>query len=52
VLNFVFDFGLVDLVPQGAEEILMEGQLLAVFAPSHKTPTLGELFFIDQGIVS
>jgi hypothetical protein len=42
---WVFDFGLVDLVPQGAEEVLVEGQLLARFAPSHKVSTLGELFF-------
>jgi hypothetical protein len=44
VLNLVFDFGIVDLVPYGVEEVLVEGQLLARFAPSHKVPTLGELF--------
>jgi hypothetical protein len=44
VLNLVFDFGLVDLVSQGAKEVLVEGQLLAGFSPSHKVPTLGELF--------
>ncbi len=44
MLNLVFDFGLMDLVPQGVEEILVEWQLLAGFAPSHKAPTLGELF--------
>jgi hypothetical protein len=43
VLNLVFDFGLADLVSQGAKEVLVEGQLLARFAPSHKVPTLGEL---------
>ncbi len=36
MLNLVFDFGLVDLVPQGVEEVLVEAQLLAGFAPSHK----------------
>ncbi len=44
MFNFVFDFGLADLVSQGAEEVLVEGQLLVGFAPSHKVPTLGELF--------
>jgi hypothetical protein len=43
VLNLVIDFGLADLVSQGAEEVLVKGQLLAGFAPSHKVLTLGEL---------
>jgi len=44
VLNLVFDFGLMDLVPQGVEEVLVDWQLLARFVPSHKVPTLRELF--------
>ncbi len=44
MLNLVFDFGLMDLVPQGVEEVLVDWQLLARFVPSHKVPTLGELF--------